>query len=191
MTGAAERLSLPMEHTFVYQRRNGKLFSEFGLSIDDVIQGGLDDIKAMVQFHSDWESEVQRRQLDAEELEEIKTLLPGEKLVTFLPIPDDVREGRTSISGYDRKRMRMLVRVAECGQNNDVAITSFSLDRSHYSSIQAAALAVDQVIPDGLSSNEITADRVHKTNDSRTSEELVELIRTAYDKQLTQEFGGA
>lgn len=190
-TGAAERLSLPMEHTFLYEKRDGELFSEFGLSLDEVVHGGLEDIKRMVAFYPDWAGEVSRRECDVEELAAISSLRPGEKQITFLPIPDDVRAGRTTIGGYDRARMRMLVRLAEAKPNNQVAITSFSLDRSYYPGLQAAARAVGHEIPDNLSSNEVMRDRVHiGDDDTRTSGELVDLLRTAYDAQLRRDLGG-
>jgi hypothetical protein len=194
VTDMTERLTMPMETTFDFELRKGKLYSEFGTPLDDVVYGGYEDIKQKAKHRLDLAFEVVRRRLDAEEIEEVKTLEPGEKLVTFLPIPDDVREGKTTIDGYNRNRLKMLVRVSEReagSHGNTFSITSLSLDGSDHEAIQAAARAVGHDIPAGLSSEKIVARR-HRIGASEglDAAEIAGKVRDSYDNELARTKGG-
>lgn len=189
ITDAAERLSLPMQHSFDYVLKNGRLYSEFGLSMDEVVQGGLDDSRLKAMFDTDWKEETLRREFQVAELKEAKTLRIGEKLIVFSPIPDDVASGESSIKGYNRPRMRMLVRISERKSETDFSITTFSLDKSNRHAMRSAARAVGHTITDEQSSNEIVSQPA-VINGSYASEELVSIIRNAYDSQLKEDLGG-
>lgn len=189
ITDAAERLSLPMQHSFDYVLKNGRLYSEFGLSMEEVVQGGLDDSRLKAMFDDDWKEETVRREFQVAELKAAKTLRVGEKLVILSPIPDDVASGKSSIRGYNRARMRMLVRISEKKSETDFSITTFSLDKSNRRAMQAAARVIGHEITDEQSSNDIVSNPVRIT-DNYTSDELVAIIRNAYDLQLSEDLGG-
>lgn len=189
VTDAAERLRMPMEHSFSYKLIDGKLYSEFGKSIDVVVANGIADIRPKVALQPDLQFELDRRLLDQEELEEVKTLQPGEKLVTILPIPDAVRNGTTTIDGYDRQRMRALVRVSEHTLDGSFTIACFSLDKSDYGGLQAAAQTVEHTIADGLGSEAIMAQR-QRVGGETSAKEMIDTMRAAYDIQLAKTYGG-
>jgi hypothetical protein len=195
ITDMTERLTMPMETTFEFELRDDdKLYSEFDTPLDDVVYDGYEDIKQKAEHRPDLAFEVERCRLDTEEIEEVKTLEPGGILVTFLPIPDDVREGKTSIGGYNRKRQRMLARFSQRGMgklSHKFSITSLSLDGSDPKAIRAAARAIRHEIPEGLSSEEIVANRRHISPlEQTTAKKVVEIIRGAYDDELARTRGG-
>ncbi len=194
VTDASERLNMPMENTFEYQLRDGKLYSDFGTDLDRVIKNGYEVIREAAKARPDVAFEEERRWLDMEELNHVKTLQPGENLIVFLPIPDAVRNGTTAINGYNRDRMKMLVRISSRGtgdHEDSFSITSMSLDRSYYQAMQVAAKSVGCSIPSGLGSEEVIARRQKVgSSNGMTPQQLGSTIRDSYDSELTRRYGG-
>lgn len=192
LTDQSERLARPMENGFVYTfGADGKLYSEYGDQLEKVFTDGLDMARAMALRDPDnWAFELTRRTIELEEIQAVQVLADGEKLITFSPVPDLVRAGRTNINGYDRNRKKMLVRIAE-RQGDEVGIFSFSLDGSDYIAMQAAARSIGAEIPDGLGSEEILSRRFHYGIEHDYSmKDCHDLIRVAYDLSLERRLGG-
>jgi len=193
LTDQSERLSRPMENGFVYEfGPDEKLYSEYGEQLEEVFATGLEAARlAAEKDPHNWTFEHERRVIELDEIREVQALQDGQKLIVFSPLPDRVRAGLTSINGYDRKRQKMLVRVAE-RQGQEVGIFSFSLDGSDYEAMQAAAAAVGADIPDGLGSEEILATRfTYDSGHQLSMKDCHKLIREAYDSSLERRRGGA
>ncbi|HEX6258523.1 MAG TPA: hypothetical protein VFZ48_03520, partial [Candidatus Saccharimonadales bacterium] len=90
-TDLSERLFMPMESTFLYERREGKLYSEFGDQLEQVFTTGYLNLLPYAEARPDLAFEIHRRYQDIMEIREAEQLQPGETMVVFSPIPDDVR----------------------------------------------------------------------------------------------------
>lgn len=195
ITDQSERLARPMENGFIYQRdHEGKLSLEIEGRreyLEKVFREGYEHAQEMARYDlANWGFERERRGIELEELQEIQQLQDGETMIVFSPIPDAARQGQTTINGYDRKRQKMLVRIAE-RQGDETAIFSFSLDGSNYQAMQAAGQAVGAAIPDGLGSEDILRQRFHYEASDFSLSDFHSLIRTAYDMSMEQQFGGS
>ncbi|HYG83300.1 MAG TPA: hypothetical protein VD907_00280 [Verrucomicrobiae bacterium] len=206
-TDLSERLFIPMENTFHYELKDDKLYSEFGDQLEEIFIRGYVDLREYATTRPDLTFEINRRYQDILEVRQAETLQPGETMVVFSPIPDDVRYGRTHIDAYNRERLKMLVRVYEHAADtpNGFSITSFSLDGSNYAAMQAAAQRLGIDIPDGLGSEDIVQQRhVFTANDERlevvrqeaqtgkqtVSKAMVDALRQGYDDSLEEQLGG-
>lgn len=191
VTDQAERLPVPMNHSIHYMYgEGGKLYSEQDELFETILDNALAEAEVAARWDpANWEFERRRRLIEKEELQAVQALSDGEKLITFSPIPDEVREGRADLNGYDRTRQKMLGRITE-RRGEKVAILYFSLDGSDYASMQAAARSVGAELPEGLNAEQVLANWMYfDTSHNMNTEECYEAMRSSYDETMERQFG--
>ncbi len=193
-TDASERLMLPVESSFdYYVDEHGHVYSEFGDRLVDVCEQGLEAAREVARFRQDIDFEVKRRELELEEAYFAERLARGELdgniFIVTSTIPDAVEQGVTQLEGYNRERGLAKIRIHERTRSG-VKTTTLSLEQSNYQALQAVVNRFGGVLPDGLSSEEVLAQRYVISADEVTKRKLPTIIRETYDASLAEQFGG-
>ncbi|MBL8160306.1 hypothetical protein JNJ66_07680 [Candidatus Saccharibacteria bacterium] len=194
MTDISERLSLPVETTIDFKLdEDGYVYSSLGDRFVTVIENGYKAAQAEAAIHPENAFQAERARLETEEMLMVEQLargeLDGNGLMVVSPLPDAVRDGSTSLGGYNRERMRAMVRLYHV-EGTTVHSTTISLDQSDYEGLQAVAAAFGGRIPDGQTSEQVLAQRFVFTATPEEAEWLPGLVRESYDAVLTKRLGG-
>lgn len=178
--------------TFEFTLEDGDLVNDLGQRLGPVLQDGLTEARRVASDNSHWELELQRREIEWEEYQEILALtFRGEgAMVSFWPIPDALVNGSAELPGYQKDRRTMKRRVVVAKGNGRVAIRYGSLDGSDYQATQAMYAAFGEDLPVGISSEEIAKRRIYIPVEVTSIDELDEVARQAYDGYLTERYGG-
>ncbi len=191
LTNASERLTLPMMNviTLNIDTENGELYSEHGEQIDQLLLRGIAEIEAILPYCTDYKFELERRVIERNNMQHLKLLAHHDILVEFSPIPDAVRDRETTISGYDRNRMKMLIRVSQrIGYR--IETVHFALDGSNRLGIMAAAAAIDHTLPNGGSESILATPATLSDCHTVTASDIAKMLRDTYDASLSEQYGG-
>lgn len=192
LTDISERLSIPIETTLEFFIHEAQVYAPDGKRVVDVVQDGYNKAVEVAKFNNDWVIEAQRCGIELDESHQVEQLangtLDGNTLIIDSPAPDVVKTGKSSIRGYNRDKLRCMVRIWRKNKYK-VSLTTLSLDQSDYQGLQAVHGALDDELPMGLSSEDILARRRVLTTDAQEAEWLPSIIREAYDKSLKKTKG--
>jgi hypothetical protein len=191
ITGATERIAAPMRNTFEYTYENGDLWFQ-GQNISDILTTTIEINERVVLRNPNFITELERNYIEYDEYGAELHLATGgpedpDILAVMTPIPDAVVAG-IDLGAYDKKRMKMLVRIYTRTPNG-LEATSLSLDRSDRAGMQAIARRFGKEIPDDASSEDILAMRFWGWSDE-FEEDAPTDIRKIYDSELRKQFGG-
>lgn len=193
ITDIAERVRAPISPMQEFALTDDGLVSTRGDIMRPVIETGLAEAQRMALHNPDWRVEVTRRTIDLEEYDELEALArQGEgagALVSYWLIPDAVREGDSTIPGYNRERLKMFTRVA-VPTKEGIAIKYHSYDGSYVPGVQAMDEALGFVFDPDRGSEQIASERRRITVPVESLDELDELLRQAYDGTMSRDFGG-
>ncbi|HSE60699.1 MAG TPA: hypothetical protein VLA88_00215 [Candidatus Saccharimonadales bacterium] len=191
ITDAAERVRAPQMTTMEFTLTPAGLVNDLGQALRPIIEDGVAQAERMARANPDWKVELERRRLELEEYEIMESLAaedPGSGvLLSRWMIPDSVREGKSSLPGYNRERLKMFNRYAAPTENG-LVIGYQSLDGSNYAAVQAMDQALGYELPDGLGSEAVAAQR--RFIPAVSLEWLTNNQREAYDASLSEQLGG-
>lgn len=190
ITDVAERVRAPISPTQEFMMTANGLVSERGEPLRHVLEDGLADARRMAAINPDWQVEVSRREIDMDEYNALEDLaVKGGAMVSYWLIPDAVREGNSSLPGYNRERLKMFTRIAVATPTG-VAIKYSSYDGSYGPGVQAMDEALGFTFDPNRTSEEIAAERRHMPESVESVHEIDEKLRVAYDGALVRDFGG-
>lgn len=192
LTDAAERIHAPLVRTQEFFLVGGELVNDLGQSLKDIIDTGVEDARWRAEADRDWQVELERRVIDAQEYAEIVALAKRREgaLVSFWLIPDAVKDGRSALPGYNRERLKMFTRISVATESG-VKIRYHSFDRSDRDGVAAMdAVLGGHQFDYSRSSEQIARDRRHLPGSGWDIDDIDDLLREAYDSTLARKFGG-
>lgn len=198
LTDISERLSAPVEtaSSFIIGP-DGLVYADTGskrIRIAGVVEKGRDEAVEAARWRPGVAFEALRRQIELEEAFDVEALARGEMagntLIVLSPVPDAVRAGNTDISGYNRERLRCMVRMYRKTSASRIDTITLSLDQSHYGALRAVTAAMGYDLPSGLGSEDILARRMIVDTDDAEAAVLPKVIREAYDRRLGEVMAG-
>jgi hypothetical protein len=188
ITDVAERVRAPISPTQEFTLTSEGLMSARGELLRPIVEGGLAEAQRMALTNPDWAVEVTRREIELSEYDDYEVLARqgyGAQ-VSYWLIPDAVRNGDSSLPGYNRERLKMFTRVA-MATGRGVIVKYHSYDGSYLPGVQAMDEALGRSDFDPTrSSEEIAAQRRHLPVPTTTIEELDEILRRAYDGAMSR-----
>ena len=194
-TDISERLSLSLETPIDFTVDDaGHVYSEFGDRFAEVIGRWVAVAQRRAEIEPENAFEAERAMLEEDEAYWIEALargeLDGNMLLIISPVPDAVRDGTATIGGYNRQRLRSMVRMYQA-DGARVRSTTISLDQSNMQGLRAVAAAFgDTEVPDDISSEQFLARRHVFTATDQEAEFLPALARSSYDEVLREQLGG-
>jgi hypothetical protein len=192
VTDAAERVRAPQQTTMEFILTPDGLVNDLGQSLRPIIEDGIIHAERMALTNPDWRVELERRRIELEEYDIMETLAaegPGAgALVSRWMIPDSVRNGNSSLPGYNRERLKMFNRYA-IPTESGLIIAYQSLDGSNYEGVRAMDEALGFELPEDAGSEDIARNRRFVPIVS-SLEWLMDNQRAAYDDSLAEQLGG-
>ena len=190
ITGATERLAMPMRNTFEYEFRDGDLWFQ-GENIRTLLQRTIEINEHVVKTRPQFVTELIRNHIEFDEyLAELQLAAGSEgdpdTLAVISPIPDAVVAG-VDLGAYDKNRMKMLVRIYSRTPHG-VEATSLSLDRSDRAGMEAIAARFGEEISADATSEDILSMRLWGW--SEDFEDVPSDLRALYDKEMSRQYGG-
>lgn len=195
MTDISERLGLPVETPIEFTvGSDGLVYSSAGDRFVEVVEKGYQAAQALAAAQPENAFAASRARHEADEMWQVEALARGELdgncLLVCSPLPDAIRAGTSSLAGFNRERLRAMVRLYRA-EGTTVTATTISLDRSDYAGLQAVMASVGFELPAGLSSEAMLAERAVFTATAEEAEWLPSLVRQSYDAALSRQYGGS
>ena len=191
LTDVAERVRAPLARTVEFFLTPTGLTNDLGQDLRQIIVDGLEDARLQAATQPDWQVEVERREIDLAEYDDIAMLAAHGQgtIVSYWMIPDAVRDSHSDLPGYNRERLKMFTRVAQATKTG-VQIRYHSYDGSNDDGIAAMDTTLGFDFIYGRSSEQVARERRYLPEHKGDIDQLDEQLRQAYDGALAKKYGG-
>lgn len=166
-----------------------ELYGPDGRGMYEVIQSALEHAEDMAQTSPGLSFELRRRRLEKEEYQLALDMARGKGPNTMIVIsdfPPELYGASEDVGGYNVTRRQTMLRILARQPNGNIKMTSQSLDGSDPRALEAIYDYFDISSEPG----EKLGQRIHQNLSANEQDDIVDVLRQAYDQSLRDQYGG-
>ncbi len=190
-TWLAEVLDGNMRTPFEYIYDGEDLVSRRdGRPLGDIFRKAVRSAEQTVLDQPELNFELRRRRIEMDEylemIEMVKDPEAPNTMVVVSDFPEELKQGKSDIGGYNTTRQQTMLRVITRSLNGTISMISQSLDRSDRDGLES----IYEFFGVSPMRGELLGQRISVDIDEKFHAKLTDTLTTVYDNKLMQKFGG-